>query len=63
MYVSRDDVKLFYQVTGAGDRELFLLPQCQPVTYSRQWKSQVPGLSAIMSAVAMLPGSNSITST
>jgi pimeloyl-ACP methyl ester carboxylesterase/predicted glycosyltransferase len=45
MYVSRDGVRLFYQVTGSGARDLFLLPQCQPVTYSRQWKSQVPYLS------------------
>jgi pimeloyl-ACP methyl ester carboxylesterase/UDP:flavonoid glycosyltransferase YjiC (YdhE family) len=48
MYVTRDGVKLFYQITGgqgAGDRDLFLLPQCQPVTYSRQWKSQIPYLS------------------
>ena len=45
MYVSRDGVKLFYQVTGAGSRDLFLLPQCQPVTYSRQWKNQIPYLS------------------
>jgi pimeloyl-ACP methyl ester carboxylesterase/predicted glycosyltransferase len=45
MYVSRDGVRLFYQVTGSGGRDLFLLPQCQPVTYSRQWKSQVPYLS------------------
>ena len=35
MYVSRDGVRLFYQVTGSGGRDLFLLPQCQPVTYSR----------------------------
>ena len=45
MYVLRDGVRLFYQVTGSGDRDLFLLPQCQPVTYSRQWKSQIPYLS------------------
>ncbi len=45
MYISRDGVKLFYQVTGSGDRDLFLLPQCQPVTYSRQWKNQIPYLS------------------
>jgi pimeloyl-ACP methyl ester carboxylesterase/predicted glycosyltransferase len=45
MYVSRDGVRLFYQVTGTGGRDLFLLPQCQPVTYSRQFKHQVPYLS------------------
>jgi pimeloyl-ACP methyl ester carboxylesterase/predicted glycosyltransferase len=53
MYVSRDGVRLFYQVTGSGDRDLFLLPQCQPVTYSRQWKSQIPYLSRYFRVVTM----------
>jgi pimeloyl-ACP methyl ester carboxylesterase len=45
VYVSRGGVKLYYQVTGAGQRDLFLLPQCQPAIYSRQWKYQTPYLS------------------
>src|SRR5215472_15608207 len=53
MYVSRDGVKLFYQVTGAGDRELFLLPQCQPATYSRQWKNQIPYLTGYFRVATM----------
>ena len=53
MYVSRDGVKLFYQVTGSGSRDLFLLPQCQPVTYSRQWKNQVPYLSRYFRVATM----------
>ncbi len=53
MYVSRDGVRLFYQVTGSGDRDLFLLPQCQPVTYSRQWKSQLPYLSRYFRVATM----------
>ena len=53
MYVTRDGVNLFYQTTGAGARDLFLLPQCQPVTYSRQWKSQVPYLSRYFRVVTM----------
>ncbi len=67
MYVTRDGVKLFYQVTGGqvtggqvteqgaggGARDLFLLPQCQPVTYSRQWKSQIPYLSRYFRVTTM----------
>jgi len=58
MYVTRDGVRLFYQVTGAGDRDLFLLPQCQPVTYSRQWKSQLPYLSRYFRVATMDPRGN-----
>jgi pimeloyl-ACP methyl ester carboxylesterase/predicted glycosyltransferase len=53
MYVSRDGVRLFYQVTGGEERDLFLLPQCQPVTYSRQWKHQMPYLSRYFRVVTM----------
>jgi pimeloyl-ACP methyl ester carboxylesterase/UDP:flavonoid glycosyltransferase YjiC (YdhE family) len=53
MYIARDGVRLFYQVTGRGDHDLFLLPQCQPVTYSRQWKNQVPYLSQYFRVVTM----------
>ena len=53
MYVTRDGVNLFYQATGSEASDLFLLPQCQPVTYSRQWKSQVPYLSRYFRVVTM----------
>jgi pimeloyl-ACP methyl ester carboxylesterase/predicted glycosyltransferase len=53
MYTSRDGVKLFYQVTGSGGHDLFLLPQCQPATYSRQWKNQVPYLSRYFRVATM----------
>jgi pimeloyl-ACP methyl ester carboxylesterase/UDP:flavonoid glycosyltransferase YjiC (YdhE family) len=53
MYVIRDGARLFYQVTGAGARDLFLLPQCQPVTYSRQWKNLVPYLSRYFRVATM----------
>ncbi len=53
MFVTRDGVRLFYQVTGSGSRDLFLLPQCQPVTYSRQWKNQVPYLSRYFRVATM----------
>jgi len=42
MYVNRPDAKIFYQATGSGERDLFLLPPCQGVTHSRMWKHQVP---------------------
>ena len=72
MYVTRDGVKLFYQVTGGqvadgqvaepgaggGARDLFLLPQCQPVTYSRQWKSQIPYLSRYFRVITTDPRGN-----
>ena len=45
MYVSNGGVKLFWQATGGGSRDLVLLPQCQPVVYSRQFKAQIPYLS------------------
>jgi len=58
MYLSRDGVRLFYQMTGSGDRDLFLLPQCQPVTYSRQWKHQIPYLSRYFRVGTMDPRGN-----
>src|SRR5580765_7290950 len=45
VYVSNGGVKLFWQATGGGSRDLVLLPQCQPVVYSRQFKAQIPYLS------------------
>jgi pimeloyl-ACP methyl ester carboxylesterase/UDP:flavonoid glycosyltransferase YjiC (YdhE family) len=53
MYVWRNGVRLFYQVTGAGGRDVFLLPQCQPATYSRMFKYQVPYLSRYFRVVTM----------
>jgi pimeloyl-ACP methyl ester carboxylesterase/predicted glycosyltransferase len=53
MYVTRGDVRLYYQVTGNGGRDLFLLPQVQPVTHSRQWKYQIPYLSRYFRVATM----------
>ena len=53
MYVTRGGVRLYYQVTGNGGRDLFLLPQVQPVTYSRQWKYQIPYLSRYFRVATM----------
>jgi pimeloyl-ACP methyl ester carboxylesterase/UDP:flavonoid glycosyltransferase YjiC (YdhE family) len=53
MYVSRNGVKLFYQATGSGTRDVFLLPQCQPAMYSRQFKHQVPYLARYFRVVTM----------
>jgi pimeloyl-ACP methyl ester carboxylesterase len=53
VFVSRGGVKLFYQVTGSGTRDLVLVPQCQPVAYSRQFKHQIPYLSRYFRVVTM----------
>ena len=53
MYVTRGGVRLYHQVTGNGGRDLFLLPQLQPVTYSRQWKYQIPYLSRYFRVATM----------
>ena len=61
MYVSRGGIKLFYQVVGpvggtpiAGEpRDVVLLPQCQPATYSRMLKHQVPYLSRYFRVITM----------
>jgi pimeloyl-ACP methyl ester carboxylesterase/UDP:flavonoid glycosyltransferase YjiC (YdhE family) len=45
MYVSRPDAKIFYQVTGSGDRDVVLVPPCFPVVHSRVWKMQAPYLA------------------
>jgi pimeloyl-ACP methyl ester carboxylesterase len=45
MYVYRPDAKIFYQATGGGSRDIVLCSQCQPVSYSRMWKYQIPYLS------------------
>ena len=58
MYVSRDGVKLFYQATGSGSRDVFLLPQCQPATYSRQFKHQIPYLARYFRVITMDPRGN-----
>jgi pimeloyl-ACP methyl ester carboxylesterase/UDP:flavonoid glycosyltransferase YjiC (YdhE family) len=58
MYVHRPDAKIFYQVTGSGARDLFLLPQCQVVTYSRMWKHQIPYLSRNFRVITMDPRGN-----
>jgi pimeloyl-ACP methyl ester carboxylesterase/predicted glycosyltransferase len=53
MYVNRPDAKIFYQATGSGERDLFLLPPCQVVTHSRMWKHQVPYLSRYFRVITM----------
>lgn len=58
MYASRAGVKLFWQATGAGRHDLVLLPQCQPVTYSRQFKAQIPYLSRYFRVVTTDPRGN-----
>jgi pimeloyl-ACP methyl ester carboxylesterase/spore coat polysaccharide biosynthesis predicted glycosyltransferase SpsG len=58
MYVHRPDARIFYQVTGSGARDLFLLPPCQVVTHSRMWKHQIPYLSRYFRVITMDPRGN-----
>jgi pimeloyl-ACP methyl ester carboxylesterase len=58
MYIHRPDARIFYQVTGNGTRDLFLLPQCQVVTHSRMWKHQIPYLSRYFRVITMDPRGN-----
>jgi pimeloyl-ACP methyl ester carboxylesterase/predicted glycosyltransferase len=53
MYVSRPDARIFYQVTGSGQRDVILVPPCYPIVYARTWKMQVPYLSRLFRVVTM----------
>lgn len=54
MYLHRPgEASIFYQITGAGARDLFLLPQCQVVTHSRMWKHQIPYLARYFRVITM----------
>jgi len=55
MYVSRPDAKIFYQVTGAGPRDLVFHGPSQPALYSRMWKAQVPYLSQHFRVITLDP--------
>ncbi len=43
-YVERDGIKIFYEVFGAGEPTIMLLPTWS-LMHSRQWKMQVPYLA------------------
>jgi pimeloyl-ACP methyl ester carboxylesterase len=43
-YVERDGIKIFYEVYGAGERTVLLLPTWS-IIHSRHWKMQIPYLS------------------
>jgi pimeloyl-ACP methyl ester carboxylesterase/UDP:flavonoid glycosyltransferase YjiC (YdhE family) len=53
MYVSRPGARIHYQVTGSGDRDLFLCPPCHPSAFSRVWKNQIPYLSRHFRVITM----------
>ncbi len=53
MYVERSGVKICYQVTGSGARDLFLCPPTQPTVHSRIWKNQIPYLSRYFRVATM----------
>jgi pimeloyl-ACP methyl ester carboxylesterase/predicted glycosyltransferase len=58
VYATNAGVKLYWQATGGGSRDLVLLPQCQPGTYSRQFKAQIPYLSRYFRVVTTDPRGN-----
>jgi pimeloyl-ACP methyl ester carboxylesterase len=43
-FADHDGVRVFYEVFGAGEPTLVLVPS-NPIVHSRQWKAQVPYLS------------------
>ncbi len=43
-YVERDEVRLYYEVYGSGDRTVVLLPTWS-IIHSRHWKMQIPYLA------------------
>jgi pimeloyl-ACP methyl ester carboxylesterase len=43
-YVERDGVRVFYEVYGAGEPTILLLPTWS-IIHSRQWKAQIPFLA------------------
>ena len=43
-YVERDGVRVFYEVYGAGEPTILLLPTWS-IIHSRQWKAQIPYLA------------------
>ena len=43
-YVERDGVKIFYEVFGAGEPTVLLLPTWS-IVHSRLWKMQIPYLA------------------
>src|SRR5579863_6033111 len=50
-YVSRDSVRLFYEVYGGGDKTALLLPTWS-IAHSRFWKLQIPYLARHCRVVA-----------
>ncbi len=43
-YVERDGIKIFYEVFGAGEPTVLLLPTWS-IIHSRHWKMQIPYLA------------------
>ncbi|HEX2573427.1 MAG TPA: alpha/beta fold hydrolase [Polyangia bacterium] len=53
MFVTSCGTQIFYDVAGAGERDLLLLPPCYPIVHSRLWKAQVPYLSRHFRVITM----------
>jgi predicted glycosyltransferase len=51
-YITRDGVRLYYEVYGSGEPAIFLLPTWS-IVHSRQWKMQIPYLARHCRVVTM----------
>lgn len=58
MYVDRPGARIFYQVTGAGPRDVFLHGPSQPAVHSRMWKQNVRFLARHFRVTVMDPRGN-----
>ncbi len=56
-YVERDGVRLFYEVYGAGDRTVLLLPTWT-IIHSRSWKAQIAYLARHFRVLTFDPRGN-----
>jgi len=56
-YIKRDGVRLYYEVYGAGEPTVFLLPTWS-IIHSRHWKMQIPYLARSSKVLTIDPRGN-----